>query len=118
MAVGDEPKKVKDTGVFAVTSIASLFAYIWLYLCLSSVTPNYVTMAEGWLTLVFFFLLIIFAYLADKVNQYIEENKQTSDEIEEKNRQDEKKIKKNQLRGIVKEFGDNTSIIVEIAQGI
>lgn len=118
MAVEEEPKKVKDTGVFAVTSIASLFAYIWLYLCLSSVSPGFVTMAEGWLTLVFFFLLIIFAYWADKVNQYIEENKQTSDEIEEKNRQDEKKIKKNQLRGIAKDLGDNNSIIVEIAQGI
>lgn len=98
MAVGDEPKKVKDTGVFAVTSIASLFAYIWLYLCLSSVSPGYVTMVEGWLTLVFFFLLIIFAFWADRLNAYLEEQKQNSDQIEEKNRQDEKKIKKNQLR--------------------
>lgn len=89
---------MKDTGVFAVTSIASLFAYIWLYLCLSSVSPGYVTTVEGWVTLVFFFLLIILAYWADKVNQYLEESKQTSDEIEEKNKQDEKKIKKNQLR--------------------
>lgn len=83
IAVDEEPKKVKDTGVFAVTSIASLFAYIWLYLCLSSVTPGYVTMSEGWLTLVFFFLLIIFSYMADKLNQYIEDNKKSSDEIEE-----------------------------------
>lgn len=95
LAVDDQPKKVKDTGVFAVTSIASIFAYIWLYLTLSSMTPGFVTVAEGWLTLVFFFLLIIFSYWADKVNQYIEENKQTAEEIEEKNRQDEKKIKKN-----------------------
>ena len=71
----EDPKKVKDTGVFAVTSIASLFAYIWMYLCLSSISPGFVTMAEGWLTLVYFFLLIIFAYWADKVNAYIEENK-------------------------------------------
>ena len=106
---------VKDTGVFAVTSISSLFAYIWLYLVLSSITPGLVTMVEGWLTLVFFFLLIIFAYWADKVNQYIEENKQTSDEIEEKNKQDEKKIKKNQLRNICKDYGDNNSLVVEIA---
>jgi hypothetical protein len=28
------------------------------------------------------------------------------------------KIKKNQLRNICKELGDNTSVIVEIAQGI
>jgi solute carrier family 8 (sodium/calcium exchanger) len=82
----EKPKKVKDTGVFAVTSIASLFAYIWLYLVLSSISPGEVTMAEGWLTLVFFFLLIVFAYWADKVNAYIEENKQTTDEIEEKDK--------------------------------
>lgn len=98
MAVGETPKKVKDTGVFAVTSIASLFAYIWLYLCLSSVSPGYVTMVEGWLTLIFFFLLIIFAFWADRLNAYNEETKQNSDQIEEKNREDEKKIKKNQLR--------------------
>jgi solute carrier family 8 (sodium/calcium exchanger) len=63
---------VKDTGVFAVTSIASLFAYIWLYLVLSSISPGFVTMAEGWLTLAYFFLLIIFAYWADKLNAFIE----------------------------------------------
>jgi len=34
LAVGEEPKKVFDTGVFAITSIASLFAYIWMYLVL------------------------------------------------------------------------------------
>ena len=118
MAVEEEPKKVKDTGVFAVTSIASLFAYIWLYLCLSSISPGYVTMVEAWLTLSFFFFLIIFAFWADRLNAYIEETKQNSDQIEEKNRQDEKKIKKNQLRQICKEYGDNNSLIVEIAQGI
>lgn len=79
MAVEEEPKKVKDTGVFAITSIASLFAYIWLYLCLSSISPGYVTLAEGWLTLSFFFFLIVFSYWADKLNQYIEENKKTTD---------------------------------------
>ena len=75
-------------------------------------------MVEGWLTLSFFFLLIIFAFWADRLNAYIEETKQNSDQIEEKNRQDEKKIKKNELRQICKEYGDNNSLIVEIAQGI
>lgn len=75
MAVEEEPKKVKDTGVFAVTSISSLFAYIWMYLVLSSISPGYVTMVEGWLTLSFFFFLIIFAFWADRLNAYIEETK-------------------------------------------
>ena len=68
LAVGDEPKKVKDTGVFAVTSIASLFAYIWMYLVLGIMTPNEVTMVEGWLTFVYFGVLILLAFGADKIN--------------------------------------------------
>jgi Ca2+/Na+ antiporter len=35
IAVDDgEPKAIADTGVFAITSICSLWAYIWMYLCL------------------------------------------------------------------------------------
>lgn len=34
LAVDDEPKAIADTGVFAITSICSLWAYIWLYICL------------------------------------------------------------------------------------
>ena len=30
----DKPKKILDTGVFAVTALFSLFAYFWLYTCL------------------------------------------------------------------------------------
>lgn len=33
-AVDEEPKAVKNTGVFAITSTISLFAYIWLYMVL------------------------------------------------------------------------------------
>lgn len=39
IAVDDgQPKAIADTGVFAVTSIFSLWAYIWLYLCLAEVS--------------------------------------------------------------------------------
>ena len=34
IGVGDEPKKIEQVGVFAITSISSLFAYIWLYIVL------------------------------------------------------------------------------------
>jgi len=34
LAVDEEPKKVFDVGVFMITSIASLFAYVWLFLTL------------------------------------------------------------------------------------
>ena len=71
LAVGDEPKKVEDLGVFAVTSVASLWAYIWLYLCLEIFSQGQVTLVEGWLTLVFMFLLIMFAYGADRLNSIV-----------------------------------------------
>lgn len=34
IGVGLEPKKIEQVGVFAITSISSLFAYIWLYIVL------------------------------------------------------------------------------------
>lgn len=86
IAVNEEPKKIFDTGTFTVTSISSLWAYIWMYLCLETNTPGIVTVAEGWLTLVFFVVLIVFAYITDKINNYFEQNKKTALEIEEQNR--------------------------------
>ena len=83
IAVDEEPKKVNDVGVFAVTSIASIWAYVWLYLCLAVFSEDRVTLAEGWVTLVFFFLLIIFAFAADKINQYVQDTKKTGEEQRE-----------------------------------
>jgi len=34
-----EPKKVQNTGVFAITATVSLFAYVWLYLVLEIISP-------------------------------------------------------------------------------
>ena len=75
IAVGtkEEPeiKKIYDVGVFAVTSIASLFAYIWLYLTLKEFdSPEVVESWEAWLTLIFFFILILMAFGADKLNTW------------------------------------------------
>lgn len=68
MAV-DEIKRVDAIGVFTITSIASVFAYIWLYVCLVVWTPEVITLAEALLTLSFFIILIILAYIADKFNE-------------------------------------------------
>mgnify|MGYP000865308267 FL=1 len=88
LAVGDEPKKIYDTGVFAVTSIASLFAYVWLYLVLQDCTmeKNVVTVAEGWLTLSYFFILVIAAFAADKINAWLEDQRKTTRDVEEENK--------------------------------
>ena len=83
LAVGEEPKKVKDTGVFAVTSIASLFAYIWLYLVLGVMSVDEVTTVEGWLTFVYFWLLVLLAYGADKLNAHLSESQQDESTIKE-----------------------------------
>jgi solute carrier family 8 (sodium/calcium exchanger) len=117
LAVDDTPKKIADTGTFTVTSISSLFAYIWLYICLEGTSsPGIVTKLEGWLTLVFFFILIITAFITDKFNQYIQESRKSKEEIEEEEKREEMKIKKNQLRQLAKTYGE--SCIIEVAQGI
>ena len=61
-----EPKKVLNTGVFAITSILSLWAYLWLLICLSFNSPGKVDIAEAWITFLSFFLLVIVAFGADK----------------------------------------------------
>lgn len=85
LAVDDEPKKVNDVGVFAVTSIFSLFAYIWLYLTLTTFSENYITVTEAWLTLAFFFILIVAAYTADRINGYIQSKKKSQEEQDREN---------------------------------
>ena len=55
-------KKVQDTGVFAITTTWSIIAYIWLFVVLSDDT---VEQWEAFLTLGFFFIFIIMAYIAD-----------------------------------------------------
>ena len=55
-------KKVQDTGVFAITTIWSIIAYIWLYIVL---LDSKVHDWEAYLTLGFFFALILMAYIAD-----------------------------------------------------
>jgi len=61
-------KKVADTGVFTITTVWSVFAYAWLYYCLSD-EEGEVTPLEAWLTFGFFWILLIMAFIADKINQ-------------------------------------------------
>lgn len=99
----DEPKKINDLGVFATTAIFSLFAYIWLYICLDISSPNEVTTTEAWLTLIYFFILVILAFIADKYNERVMAKKQSKEEKEEKDRKDELAIKKSHLRNLAKD---------------
>jgi solute carrier family 8 (sodium/calcium exchanger) len=49
-----------------VTSISSIFAYLWVYIALSVSSPEEITIAEAFLTFIFFIVLIVLAYGADK----------------------------------------------------
>jgi len=69
LSVGDEPKKIFDLGVFAVTSFFSLFAYVWMTIVLND---DLVTMQEAYLTFGFFFVLVILAFSADKFKEHTE----------------------------------------------
>ncbi len=68
VSVGIDTKKVDDMGVFATTCVFSMFAYIWLYVVLQLWTPGFVTLSEAIITLLFFVLLIIIAFTADRFN--------------------------------------------------
>ncbi|XP_075241315.1 sodium/calcium exchanger Calx-like isoform X2 [Convolutriloba macropyga] len=64
-AVGDEPKQIRQFGVFLLTSFWSMFAYIWLLIVLDYITPGEVDWWEALLTLIFFPLLVLSAYYTD-----------------------------------------------------
>lgn len=80
---GGQIKKIDDMGVFAVTCSAAMFAYIWLYLVLMVISKDYIEMWEAVLTLVFFLILVIAAFAADKYNQSKMKRLQTDSERQE-----------------------------------
>jgi len=66
--------------VFAITSISSIFAYVWLFIVLGVWTKDQVTMVEAVLTFGFFFVLIILAYAADKINERKKDKLKTAEQ--------------------------------------
>ncbi|XP_062896802.1 sodium/calcium exchanger 1-like isoform X8 [Mobula hypostoma] len=61
-----EVRRIKHLRVFFVTAAWSIFAYAWLYLILAVISPAVVELWEGLLTLVFFPVCVIFAWVADR----------------------------------------------------
>jgi len=63
-------KKIRDLGVFGVTGISSLIAYAWLWFVLSKYSgeAKEITLAEAFITLGAFFVLLALAFCADKIN--------------------------------------------------
>ena len=67
MAIPDgETRKLKHIKVFAVTSVFSVLAYIWLILILTVVSPDYVDVWEAIVTMLMLPAMVVLAYIADK----------------------------------------------------
>ncbi|XP_055905967.1 sodium/calcium exchanger 1 isoform X2 [Eupeodes corollae] len=72
-----EVRKIKHLRVFFVTATWSVFAYIWLYLILSQISPGRVEVWEGLLTFMFFPATVLTAYIADRrmlIYKYLDKN--------------------------------------------
>ncbi|XP_065446964.1 sodium/calcium exchanger 1 isoform X8 [Chrysemys picta bellii] len=61
-----EIRKIKHLRVFFVTAAWSIFAYTWLYLILSVISPGVVEVWESLLTFFFFPICVVFAWVADR----------------------------------------------------
>ncbi|KAJ7344748.1 hypothetical protein JRQ81_000698 [Phrynocephalus forsythii] len=76
-----ETRKIKHLRVFFVTAAWSIFAYIWLYMILAVFSPGVVQVWEGLLTLIFFPVCVILAWIADRrlfFNKYVHKKYRTN----------------------------------------
>ena len=62
-------KKINDMGVFFITTVSSIFAYIWLFICLEVWSADKISLAEALITFSYFWILLICAFIADKCRQ-------------------------------------------------
>ncbi|XP_066559918.1 sodium/calcium exchanger 2-like [Amia ocellicauda] len=61
-----ESRRIKHLRVFFITAFWSVFAYIWLYLILAVISPGVVQVWEALVTLLFFPVCVLLAWVADK----------------------------------------------------
>nr|XP_057936947.1 sodium/calcium exchanger 2b [Doryrhamphus excisus]XP_057936948.1 sodium/calcium exchanger 2b [Doryrhamphus excisus]XP_057936949.1 sodium/calcium exchanger 2b [Doryrhamphus excisus] len=59
-------RKIKHLRVFFITAFWSIFAYIWLYLILSVMSPGIVEVWEALVTLLYFPVCVLLAWVADR----------------------------------------------------
>jgi len=76
-----EGRKINNVRVYVVTTLFSLFAYIWMIVVLKLSTPDVVDLWEAVVTLLMFPILIIASYFTDKMYCCRRSNK-TSSEVE------------------------------------
>mmetsp|Transcript_30879 Transcript_30879/g.39772 ORF Transcript_30879/g.39772 Transcript_30879/m.39772 type:complete len:589 (+) Transcript_30879:107-1873(+) len=61
-----EGRRISEPGVFVVTAVSSLFAYLWILVILQLSSPDIVEVWEGILTFLFFPVLVYVAYGMDQ----------------------------------------------------
>uniref|UniRef100_A0A3P8NKP2 Calx-beta domain-containing protein n=1 Tax=Astatotilapia calliptera TaxID=8154 RepID=A0A3P8NKP2_ASTCA len=61
-----ESRKIKHLRVFFITAFWSIYAYIWLYLILAVISPGIVEVWEAIVTLLYFPVCVILAWIADR----------------------------------------------------
>lgn len=59
-------RRIKHLRVFFVTCTFSIFAYVWLWAILAYFSPGVVSIAESFITFLFFPLIVWMAYVADR----------------------------------------------------
>ncbi|XP_065722947.2 sodium/calcium exchanger Calx isoform X3 [Drosophila suzukii] len=72
-----EVRRIRHLRVFFVTALFSIFAYVWLWLILSVFTPGVILVWEAIVTLLFFPLTVLWAYIAERrllVYKYMDKN--------------------------------------------
>ncbi len=58
-------KRIQEVGVFILTSIWSIFAYIWMIIVIQLISPGEIEMWEAWVTFAYFPLMVLMAYCQD-----------------------------------------------------
>lgn len=61
-----ELRRIKHLRVFIVTAIFSVFAYIWLWIILSVISPGIIEVWESLITLLMFPIIVLWAYIAER----------------------------------------------------
>lgn len=62
---GEEAKSIKEFGVFLLTAVWSLWAYIWLLLVVQYISPGEVEPWEAWVTFLYMPVFVFLAYATD-----------------------------------------------------
>lgn len=62
---GEEAKYIKEFGVFLLTAVWSLWAYIWLLLVVQYISPGEVEPWEAWVTFLYMPVFVFLAYATD-----------------------------------------------------